>query len=183
MVKGVVEAILDTVARGAQIEVETCNHPLLDRDRSCNLRLNGDLLGYLGEVGADGLNRFQLRSGTTVSELKLSTLLKAAQLVGRQTQLSPYPAVMRDRNVVFDEKVRWSDVARVVRQHGGDYLERIEYQETYRDQLRLGKGKKSLLFGITLRSHDGTLTREEADAVCARIDGHLRDQLGGRLRA
>ena len=39
------------------------------------------LLGYLGEVSRGGLKRFELRGGTTVAELKLSTLAQIANLI------------------------------------------------------------------------------------------------------
>jgi phenylalanyl-tRNA synthetase beta chain len=182
-VKGVVETIVRAVAPAIHPEILATGHELLDEQRSCELHWEGELLGYLGEVTQQGLNRFQLREPTTVAELKLSALLVAAQLVPKYRRLSPYPSVSRDRNVVFDESVRWADVERIVRACGGQHLERVEYQETYRDEQRLGKGKKSLLFCLTLRSHGGTLTHEEADALCQRIDERLGQELGGRLRA
>ena len=62
-------------------------------------------------------------------------------------------------------------------------VESIAYQETYRDEQRLGVGKKSLLFGVQLRSAAGTLTSEQADAVRDRIVVALGKSVGGALRA
>jgi phenylalanyl-tRNA synthetase beta subunit len=47
----------------------------------------------------------------------------------------------------------------------------------------LGKGKKSLLFSIQLRSLESTLTREQADQIRTQIVTALGKELGGQLRA
>jgi len=182
-IKGVVESLIAYLAPSARLATADSDHTLLDPARSIQLKLDGRLLGYLGEVCQRGRDLFRLRQPTTVVEIRLSSLIDAAQLVRKHVPLSPYPAVTRDRNVVFDESVCWADVERIVRSLGGPHLERVDYQETYRDPERVGRGKKSLLFSIFLRSHTGTLTREGADAVCERIDAALHDQLGGQLRA
>jgi phenylalanyl-tRNA synthetase beta chain len=44
-------------------------------------------------------------------------------------------------------------------------LEGLRYQETYRDPAKDGANKKRLLFSLTLRSPERTLTGEEADAA------------------
>ncbi len=138
--------------------------------------------GVLGELSPWGLKQFELRGRTTVAEIDLGPLVNAVQRVRTLDLLSPYPPVHRDLNVVVGESVRWADVERITRTHAGPHLERIEYQETYRDPQRLGKGKKSLLFSIQLRSSKGTLTREQADQARERIVTALGQELGGQLR-
>ena len=80
-------------------------------------------------------------------------------------------------------EVEAADVERIVRKCGGELLESIAFQETYRDAQRLGAGKKSLLFSIQLRSAEGTLTNEQADAVRDRIVVAAGKELGAELRA
>jgi phenylalanyl-tRNA synthetase beta chain len=141
------------------------------------------LLGYLGDCSREGLARFELRGKAAVAELDLAVLVDAAVLIRRATPLSPYPPVGRDLNLVVDEKVRWAEIERIVRREGGDLLESIAYQETYRHSERLGPGKKSLLFSIQLRSADGTLTNEQADVARDQIVAAARRDLGAELRA
>jgi phenylalanyl-tRNA synthetase beta chain len=181
--KGVLEALCERITPEATLEIAETQQPLLDQNRSCELRLNGDVWGYLGEVGEKARDQFELRSPATVAEIRIAPLIEHAQLIRKLAEPSPYPAVSRDYNFVFDEQVRWADVAAAVAETGGDLLEGVVYQETYRDAKRLGPSKKSLVFGISLRSHQGTLTREQADEVCARIEGRLRDKFGGQLRS
>ncbi len=182
-VKGVIEAIIRSLDPRLVLEAVDTRHDLLDPACCCKLQLAGQTLGFLGAVCAAGLDRFDLRGSTTIAEIRLSNLIEAAELILQNVDRSPYPAVSRDLNIVLDESIRWAEVAAVVQACGEDLLERIDYQDTYRDDARLGKGKKSLLFSILLRSRTGTLKREEADALRDTIVARLGKKLGGQLRA
>jgi len=181
--KGVVEALLDMVAPGQSIEVAKCDVPLFAAGRGCEISVGQRTLGYLGEVSSWGLQQFGLREEASVAELDLGVLVDLAVMIRRVEPISPYPPMARDLNVVFDEQVGWAEVAKIVRKTGGKLLEKVAYQETYRDKKRLGAGKKSLLLTLSLRSAKATLTNEEADALRDRIVAELGNQLGGELRA
>jgi len=181
--KGVVEALVRRIAPSQRLGIGEVDYPLLDPARQCRLRLGDHTLGYLGELSDAGRERFELRGPTTVAELDLDLLIAAAELTPVARPLSPYPPVSRDVNIVVPESVRWAAVEQLVRTAGGELLEAVEYQETYRDPQRLGEGRKSLLFSVQLRSFTGTLTNEEADGVRDRIVALLAQQLGAELRA
>ena len=181
--KGVLEALVARIAPSQQLQVGEVEYPLLDDARQCRLRLGEHTLGYMGELSKAGRERFELRGGSTVAEIDVEILIAAAELAPTATPLSQYPPVGRDVNIVVNESVRWAEVERLVRDAGGDLVESIQYQETYRDPQRLGAGKKSLLFSMQLRSATGTLTNEEADGVRERIVAILSQQVGGELRA
>ena len=181
--KGIVELLINTIAPGSALAVSPTAAPLFAEGRGSELKLGDRVLGYLGEVGKQGLEQFELRGSTTVAELDLDVLVEAAVLIRRVEKLSPYPPVGRDLNLVVDEKVTWADVETIVHAEGGELLESILYQETYRDPDKLGAGKKSLLFSIQLRSAEGTLTNEQADGVREKIVAQVGSKLGGQLRA
>ncbi len=181
--KGVVELLVETISPGQRIETSESAAPLFETGRGSQLRLGDRVLGFLGEVSQWGLDQFELRGSNSVVELDLGVLIDAAVPIRRVKKLSPYPPVGRDLNLVVDEKVLWSDVEKIVLLESGELLERIAFQETYRDAKRLGAGKKSLLFSIQLRSAEGTLTNEQADGVREQIVAKVGKQLGGELRA
>ena len=52
-----------------------------------------------------------------------------------QAKQAAYPAVERDLNLVVDEKVRWGDLAKVVREAASPFAERLEYRDLYRDAI------------------------------------------------
>jgi phenylalanyl-tRNA synthetase beta chain len=181
--KGVVESLVARLAPSRHVEVGASAYPLLDDVRQCRLRLGDHTLGVLGELSSAGKQRFEMRWATTVAELDIDLLVGAAELVATTRPLSQYPPVGRDLNIVIPESVHWSEVAALVRESGGELVESVAYQETYRNAERLGAGNKSLMFSLQLRSATGTLTNEEADAVRNRIVATLSERLGAALRA
>jgi phenylalanyl-tRNA synthetase beta chain len=167
--KGVVEAIVAALKASAALDAREASLELLDPARSCELRLGGDRLGYLGEVAPQGLKSFGLRLPATVAELRLDVLEQHAALVPQYAAESPFPAISQDLNFIVAESLRWSDLAGTVRAAAGELLEQVVYRETYRNPEADGAGKKRLLLSITLRSRSGTLTGSQAEEVRSRI--------------
>lgn len=182
-VKGVIEAMLARINPAMALEVADVEQPLLASGQACELKLDGKVFGILGQVSDEGRKQFQLRGPTTVAELRMNALLEHAQLIPQYESLPQFPAITRDMNLEMDEGVAWADVAELVREHSGDLLESLEYLETYRDEKRLGKDRKSLLFKITLRDSEGTLTGPRADEIRDQVVAACAKQLGAALRA
>jgi phenylalanyl-tRNA synthetase beta chain len=164
-VKGVVESLLETVHCDAVLEVIPTQLSLLDGRRACELRVHGRVFGFIGEVTTAGQKQFGLREATTIAELNLDVFAELARLVPQYSELSPYPAIARDLNLIVDEAVRWSELAETVRSAGGPMLENLAYRETYRDPQKDGPGKKRVLLSCSFRAADRTFTSEEADRI------------------
>jgi phenylalanyl-tRNA synthetase beta chain len=181
--KGVLETLIATIAPKSKLSAESFESPFFETGQGAELKLDAKLLGYLGVASQKARDQFELRSETAVAEVDLGVLIDAAVLVRRAVELSPYPPVSRDLNIVVDEKTQWADVERIVRTGCGELLESLWFQEEYRSAEKLGPGKKSLLFSIQLRSATGTLTNEEADQVRDAVVTALGNEVGGQLRA
>jgi phenylalanyl-tRNA synthetase beta chain len=187
-VKGAIEAVVSVLNPAATLEVRPTRQELLEAARSAEMHVrtpqSGDLLlGYLGEVSPQGRQRFELRGPTTVAEFKLATLVEIANLIPQCREIPTFPAVTRDMNLVVDESVRWADVERTVRRAAEPYTESLEFQDVYRDKERLGAGKKSFLFTLTLRSREGTLTGQQADGIRQQVVDACHQAHGAQLRA
>lgn len=183
VVKGIIESLLGELHVAAELDARPFSHRLLDPAKGCALFLGESPLGFLGELSPEGLKEFELRSAATVAEVDIAPLLDAAVLIPKHQPLSPYPAVSRDLNLVVDESVTWASIASTVRATAGAPLESLEYQDTYRDPERLGRGKKSLLLSFSLRSDTGTFTSQEADDIRDAIVAACTKNHGAELRA
>jgi phenylalanyl-tRNA synthetase beta chain len=163
--KGLVETLVDYLSPGTTISVEECSNDLLDRDRSACLKVEGKLLGWIGEVSKSGRKLFGLRSGSSVAELDIALLESLAVLVPQHANQSTFPPVSRDFNFIVSDEVSWAQLESTVRGASGELLESVDYRETFRDEKKDGPGKKRLLLSVVLRSADATLTGEQADAT------------------
>ncbi|TWU00699.1 Phenylalanine--tRNA ligase beta subunit [Botrimarina colliarenosi] len=186
--KGVLESLAASVAPGAELTVTPARGPdegaLLDASRSAGLLLGGVPLCLFGDVSPAGRERFSLRGPASVAELDLGVLAAAAELVRQTSPLSSYPPVARDLNIVVEESTPWAAIESAARTAGGELAEQIAFtDDSFRDAKQLGEGKKSVVFRVQLRSTEGTLTSDQADAVIGRIVAALESELGGKLRA
>jgi phenylalanyl-tRNA synthetase beta chain len=181
--KGVIEGILSALNAASTLEIRRYQHPLLQVGRGVEILLNGERLGFLGELSSSGLKQFDLRGAATVAEIRVGLLAGAARLISQAVDVSPYPAVSRDMNLVVDEALSWAAIEQTVRGSAGRALEQIKFLDTYRDSERLGSGKKSLLFSIVLRGTEGTLTSVEADALRDGVVARCQEEHGAKLRA
>ena len=180
-VKGIVESLLAQLHCRGQLELAPAGAMLLDPQAAAELRLDGKLLGYLGQVSPRGLGQFDLRGATTVAELKLSVLVEAAVLITRYEPTPIYPAIERDLNLEMDESVTWAQLEATVHQAGGTLVESVRYKDTYRDPQRVGPGKKRVLLGVVLRDRAATLMSAEGDAARDIIVDACRKQLGATM--
>ncbi len=182
--KSLVEALLDELHAEGKLEIEDVDESVVGEffaPQAAQLRLGGELLGYVGQVSEAGRKVFKLRGKTTVGELRLSVLESQARLIQTSQPVPTYPPVQNDLNFIVDETLRWGDLAATVRAQAAGLLEHIEFRETYRDKLLAGK--KKLLFSFTLRSPEGTLTGDDVARVREKIITACQQQHGAALDA
>jgi len=96
--------------------------------------------------------------------------------------LPRFPAVSRDIAVVVDEKAGAGAMMDAIAKAAGKTLEDVKLFDIYRGD-KLGKGKKSVAYAITLRAADRTLTDEEIGATMDKVLKALNQQFGAELRA
>jgi phenylalanyl-tRNA synthetase beta chain len=181
--KGLVESLLETLHIDQPLELADYGHGLLESGRASELKLNGQRLGFLGDVSVAGLKAFSLRGPASILEIDLGLLAAAAKLVTSYAPQSPYPTIARDLNLIVAESVRWAALDGTVRASAGTVLERLEYLDTYRDPQKDGPDTKRITFSFTLRAADRTLTGPEADAIRDAVVAACKEQHGAKLLA
>jgi phenylalanyl-tRNA synthetase beta chain len=168
-VKGIIEKLLNVVDPQLELDCSDFHDPLFASGQACRLGVAKRELGVLGTLSAEGCLQFDLRGPTTVAELRIEPFCELANLIPQYTPHSAHPAIVRDLNLIVSESLRWAELSATVRSASDEALESIDYRETYRDPERDGVGKKRLLFSMTFRKPQRTLTGDEADAICQAI--------------
>jgi phenylalanyl-tRNA synthetase beta chain len=86
-----------------------------------------------------------------------------------------FPASARDVSLLLDDQIPAARVGDVIATsaQGLALVESVRLAEEYRDPARLGAGKKSMLWSITYRAPDRTLTDAEVDAAHEAIVARL----------
>jgi phenylalanyl-tRNA synthetase beta chain len=167
--KGVIETLVQHLNPASRVSVQPIPLPLLQHGQTVEVSVDGQKLGFLGVVSAEGRKQFGLRGATTIFEFDVGVLERIARLVPKYEPLSRFPAMTRDLNLIVDEAIRWADLEATISSAAGEQLSEVRYLDTYRDPAKDGPGKKRLLFSMSLRSLDRTLTGDEVDQIRDRV--------------
>jgi phenylalanyl-tRNA synthetase beta chain len=139
-------------------------------------------IGVIGEVATDVLAAFSIAGPVTAAEVRLDAVEWCIDAAVRLSRPSDFPPVGRDLNLVVDEAVPWAEVGSALRACIGDLLESVTLVDVWRDDQRLGVGRKSLVVSCTLRSPNGTLSGEEAARVIDAAVAACGRRTGATLR-
>ncbi len=176
--KGVLEALSGQL--GVAVEVVPGEQPFLHPGRSGAVFVDGEEIGWLGEIHPLVCRHWDLESAAGF-EVDLAPLV-AASPFGKETyeDVISYPAVHQDVAVVVGEDVPAAAVRSAVVEGGGELLRSAEVFDLYRGE-QVGEGRKSLALRLTFRAADRTLTDEEVAEQRRSIEASL-ERIGGSLR-
>ena len=183
--KGLVEALASALhLPGMTFSAD--ERPLLHPGRSASVLLDGQPLGYAGEVDPDAVQEHldvpASVGRVAVFELDADLLLFYADPALRYTPLPRFPAISRDLAVVVElatpygllEATAWEAVS-------AELTEAITLQSIYTGE-RMAEGKKSVALRLTFRAPDRTLTDAEVDAQVANAERLLTERVGAEKR-
>lgn len=87
--------------------------------------------------------------------------------------ISKFQKISRELNFVMDESVSTGDVAKLIDVHH-PWIHRVIVDSIYRDDAKIGTGKKSVNFSFTLQSDEKTISDEDALSVQNSVIDHLQ---------
>lgn len=183
--KGIIENILRELCvkkvRFKELSAEDAPH--LQPGRAAEVLSGGTSLGWLGEIHPLALEAFDAKGPVAAFELDLGALVKSANKARDYKDVPRFPAVQIDLAIVVDESVTAQQVTQAITSAGGNLLDTVQLFDVYRDDERVGAGKKSLAFSLAYRAADKTLTSEEVDKAHDRLVKKVCNATGGEVRA
>lgn len=131
--------------------------------RCAELSLNGEVIGYAGELHPEVVRTLRLPERTAAVEFDLGILLAQARFGGTIGTLSSFPLAKEDVALIVGEDVPAAAVAEALTEGAGDLLESLALFDVYTGD-QVGEGRKSLAFALRFRA-GRTLTDAEAAAA------------------
>lgn len=166
---------------GTELEIAQGKHQAFHPGRTAALSVNGELIGYAGELHPQLLKDLDLPARTVAMELDGEALMAAAPAVVVAEQMTTQPLATQDVALVVDEQVVAGDVLSALREGAGELLEDIALFDVYSGQ-GIEDGKKSLAFGLRFRAMDRTLTADEASQARAAAVAVAAERFGAVQR-
>jgi phenylalanyl-tRNA synthetase beta chain len=181
--KGILETLLEGL-HVAQVDFEPTQNPIYYPGRAASLRVDGEVIGVLGQLHPLVQEAFDLPEDQPVLVADIDFEVTSQHISGihRVSPVPRFPAVQQDIAVIVDESTPAKHVGATILASGGHLLTSARLFDVYRGE-QIGSGKKSLAYALTFQAEDRTLTDQEAAKVQARIVNKLEKELGAKLRA
>lgn len=182
--KGVVESIARELAlpklRFKALDLEGASH--LQPGRAAEVLSGGTVLGWVGELHPLAVDAFEAQGPVVAFELDIDALEKSTKPARDFVDIPTFPAVSMDIAFVVNEEVTHEKLMQCMTSAGGKLLEDARLFDIYRDDERVGKGKKSMAYSLTYRAQDRTLTSEEVDKAHQKLVEKVSKATGAEVR-
>ncbi len=182
--KGVVENLCRELAvqklRFKALSADEAPH--LQPGRGAQVLAGGAVLGWVGELHPLAVAAYEATAPVVAFELDMAALLAAARPARDYVDVPTFPAVQMDLAIVVDEQVTNERLVQAMTSAGGKLLESVTLFDVYRDDARVGVGKKSMAYALAYRAADRTLTSEEVDKAHERLVKKVCGACGGEIR-
>lgn len=180
-VKGILEGYLTQLGLLERIEFKAdAGLKWMHPGRTAQIRLDGEAIGYLGQVHPTEAKRHDLRH-VYVFEMNLDALLDADLDALSQSPIPKYPGTSRDIAMVVDQDTPHQAILNVIKEHGGKYLTQVRLFDIYQGS-GIEEGKKSMAYSLDFLNPEATLTEEEITPVMERIVQALQENVTARIR-
>ncbi|MCR5806116.1 MAG: phenylalanine--tRNA ligase subunit beta [Oscillospiraceae bacterium] len=140
---------------------------------------DGVKLAILGELHPETLAAYDIGTKAYAAKFNIPEIL-AQSSERKYKPLPKFPATTRDLAVVCDDEIPVAHLEKAIAEGIGKILENVKLFDIYKGS-QIESGKKSAAFSITMRSHEGTLTDEQADAAVKKALKKLAE-LGAVIR-
>ena len=136
----------------------SCFHP----GRKAIITKGDVVIGYFGEMHPTVLANYEISARAYVGKINIPEILAIASDEAKYKPLPKFPASTRDLSLICDEKLPVGEIEKAIKMGCGKLLEEVKLFDVYQGK-QIEENKKSVSYSIVLRSHEGTLTDEQAD--------------------
>lgn len=183
--KGVLESIARELAlpkvRFRVLEGPAAGH--LQPGRAAEMLSGGTVIGWVGELHPLAVDAYDAKGPVVAFELDIDALVKSARPARDFVDIPEFPPVSVDVAFIVDEDVTNEKLIQRMHSAGGKLLSSIRLFDVYRDEKRLGAGKKSMAYSLEYRAADRTLTGEEVEKAHSKLIKKVCGGLGAEIRS
>ncbi len=166
------KGIADTVMRESGIasyEYVSCSDDNTFHPGRCALIKSGEkVYATIGEIHPAVLDNYSIDIPVYMAVMDVDLLFADCSRKKEYKPLPKFPAITRDLAFVCDENIEIGQLEKSISKYAGNKLVDITLFDIFTGA-RLGEGKKSVAFSLTLRDDTKTLTDEEADKITSKV--------------
>ncbi|MBI3378206.1 MAG: phenylalanine--tRNA ligase subunit beta [Nitrospirae bacterium] len=183
IVKGMIEDLFgDLHIKGYAFSPSS--EPFLHPGQSCEIRISGSRIGFLGAVSPMVVEKLDLKvpkPEIVVFEIDLDRLVSLIPASMEYSPIPKFPCIERDIAIIVDDTLRAFDIENLIRAYPSELIEDVSIFDFYKGR-NIPDEKKSLAFTVRYRSDNRTLTEAEVEEMHLNIVKYITAETGGKLR-
>ena len=179
--KGELEAIMTGLRLPKATYTAVKDHPSYHPGRCAAVSIDGQLLGYIGQVHPLVAENYDMECEVYCAELNFTKMFDLRLPEPTYVPLPKYPGVTRDLSMLCDEAITVAQIEEAIYASAGKLLRNVKLFDIYRGT-GVPEGKKSMAFSLELRADDRTLTDADSEQVMSKVLAALAERCGAALR-
>lgn len=179
-IKGDVEALLKLANLADVRFVAATDLPMLHPQQAAKVFNGSALLGYMGVLHPQLVHELDLQGPVLVFELELVNLIAGSGVV-KFKEISKFPLIRRDINLVIAETTEAAQICKVVNEQAVEILHDLQVIDIYKGT-GITSGNKSITLSLLLQHPSRTLKDDEVNEVLNRVLASLKTKCQAVLR-
>ena len=179
--KGELEAIFAGLRLPKANYAAVKDHPSFHPGRCASVSVDGQLLGYIGQVHPLAAANYDMDCEVYCAELNFTKMFQLRKPEPTYAPLPKYPGVTRDLSFICGEEITVAQIEDAITASAGKLLRNVKLFDIYRGP-GVPEGKKSMAFSLELRADDRTLTDADSEQVISKVLTSLSERCGAILR-
>ncbi|MGE5663107.1 MAG: phenylalanine--tRNA ligase subunit beta [Deltaproteobacteria bacterium] len=178
--KGVVEGLLGLFGAPQAHFVPASSRPFLAHGKAAEILMDGEVVGWVGTVCRELLSALDIPGPVQFAELRMGAITAEVRPPAQAAAVPKYPPVFRDFACVMPSPVAVADILAMVRETSAEIASATVF-DVYTGE-KIGEGRKSVAFRVTLQAKDRTLTDADVHSIHTKIVKLLENRFGGTIR-
>ena len=170
---------LELLLAPRQAHFEKASHPALHPGRSARVMVDGQAIGFIGELHPRWQQKYDLPLAPVLFEVDFDAVVMAT--LPRYAEVSRQPPVIRDMAMVVDQALEWQQLIAAMTANSPKIVREISLFDVYVGR-GVDAGKKSLAFRIVMQDTQKTLQEAEVDAAMQQVVAYLQEAFAAQLR-
>ncbi len=180
-----IKADLEALFAPLTLRFAKLEHPALHPGRSASVELNGQLIGFIGELHPRWLQKYDLPQAPVLFEVDALALQQ--RVVPHYVDISKFPGATRDLALLVKQDVAAQDMLDVFNEAAranphGKIVQAIVLFDEYRGKW-LEADEKSLAFRFSLQDTQNTLQDDVVEAVMTAVVEAAKQKHNAKLRS
>ncbi len=158
------------------------DNPSYHPGRCAVITVDDEVVMVLGQIHPKVAENFGFDLPVYAAEIDTDKVFEKRNADKQYKALPKFPATTRDLAFVCDDALEAGALMDAIKKYAGANLEAVKIFDVFKSD-KLGEGKKSMAYNLTLRAKDRTLSDTDADSVVNKVLKGLEKDFGVTLRS